>query len=152
LVKTATTDTNVVDSLCSGKEVNWEVIPEAIKSAGAMYSTADDLLKYLSANMGLIQTKIKDAIGETHLIRHSFGQSSDDKSLKDYMGLGCTMTTDYGKEGVIWHTGSMDGYTSITGFNPSKQIGLVMLCGCDHSDFSPREMINLVIPFLFYHE
>jgi hypothetical protein len=116
-----------------------------------MYSIANDLLKYLSANMGLIQTKIKDAIGETHLIRHSFGQSSDDKSLKDYIGLGWTITTDYGKE-VIWHIGPIDGYTGITGSNPSKQIGLVILCGCDHSDFSPREMINLVIPFLFYHE
>ena len=134
-----------------GKEVNLEFIPETIQSAGGMYSTANDLLKFLSANMGLIQTKIKDAIGETHLIRHSFGQSSDDKSLKDYIGLGWTVTTDFGKE-VMWHTGSIDGYTSITGFNPSKQIGLVILCGCDHSDYSPSEMINLVIPFLFHHE
>ncbi len=49
----------------AGKEVNLEFIPEAIQSAGAMYSTTNDLLKYLSANIGLIQTKIKDAIQET---------------------------------------------------------------------------------------
>ena len=103
----------------AGKEVNLEFIPETIQSAGAMYSTANDLLKYLSANIGLIQTKLKDSIQETHLIRHSFGQSSDNKSLKDYIGLGWTITTDFGKE-VIWHTGSIDGYTSIIGFNPSK--------------------------------
>jgi hypothetical protein len=35
----------------SGKEVNLEFIPETIQSAGPMYSTANDLLKYLSANM-----------------------------------------------------------------------------------------------------
>jgi serine-type D-Ala-D-Ala carboxypeptidase/endopeptidase len=64
--------------------------------------------------------------------------------------LGWTVTTDFGKE-VIWHTGSIDGYTSIVGFNPSKQIGLVILCGCDYSDYSPLEMINLVIPFLLYY-
>ena len=133
----------------AGKEVNLEFIPETIQSAGAMYSTANDLLKYLSANIGLIQTKINDSIQETHLIRHSFGQSSDNKSLKDYIGLGWTVTTDFGKE-VIWHTGSIDGYTSIIGFNPSKQIGLVILCGCNYSDFSPQEMINLVIPFLLF--
>ena len=139
----------------AGKEVNLEFIPEAIQSAGAMYSTTDDLLKYLSANIGLIQTRIKDAMQETHLIRHPFGNSLkeflDHKSLtQDYIGLGWTVTTDFGKE-VIWHTGSIDGYTSIVGFNPSKQIGLVILCGCDYSDYSPLEMINLAIPFLLYY-
>lgn len=140
----------------AGKEVNLEFIPEAIQSAGAMYSTTDDLLKYLSANIGLIQTRINDAIQETHLIRHSFGnsleESSDHKSLtQDYIGLGWTVTTDFGKE-VIWHTGSIDGYTSILGFNPSKQIGLVILCGCDYRDYSSPELINLAIPFLLYYE
>jgi len=135
----------------AGKEVNLEFIPETIQSAGAMYSTANDLLKYLSANLGLIQTKVNDSIQETHLIRNSFGQSSENKSLKDYIGLGWTVTTDFGKV-VIWHTGSIDGYTSIIGFNPGKQIGLVILCGCNYDDFSSQEMINLVIPFLLYHK
>lgn len=135
----------------AGKEVNLEFIPEAIQSAGAMYSTTNDLLKYLSANMGLIQTKIKDAMQETHLIRHSFGESTSHKSLKDYIGLGWTVTTDFGKE-VVSHTGSIDGYTSIVWFNPSEQIGLVILCGCDHSDFSPQEMIDLAIPSLLYYK
>jgi serine-type D-Ala-D-Ala carboxypeptidase/endopeptidase len=134
----------------AGKEVNLEFIPEAIQSAGAMYSTANDLLKYLSANVGLIQTKINDDMNETHLIRHSFGESSRDKSIKDYIGLGWIVTTNFGKE-VISHTGSINGYTSIIGFNPREQIGLVILCGCDHSDFSASEMIDLAIPFLFYY-
>ncbi len=87
---------------------------------------------------------------ETHLIRHSFGQSSNYKSIKDYIGLGWTVTTDFGKE-VLSHTGSIDGYTGIIGFNPSTQIGLVILCGCDHSDFSSQEMIDLAIHFLLYY-
>ena len=134
----------------AGKEVNLEFIPETIQSAGAMYSSTNDLLKYLSANIWLIQTKINDSIQETHSIRHSFGQSSENKSLKDYIGLGWTITTDFGKE-VIWHTGSIDGFSSIIGFNPGKQIGLVILCGCNYNDFSAQQMINLVIPFLLYH-
>jgi hypothetical protein len=51
---------------------------------------------------------------------------------------------------VISHIGSIDGYTSIIGLNHGKQIGLVILCECEHSDFSPREMINFAIPFLLY--
>lgn len=134
----------------AGKEVNLEFVPETIQSAGAMYSTTNDLLKYLSANMGLIETKINEAMQETHLIRHSFGQSSSYESLKDYIGLGWIVTTDFGKE-VFSHTGSIDGYTTIIGFNPSMQMGLVILCGCDISDFSPQEMIDLAIPFLLYY-
>ena len=135
----------------AGKVINLEFIPDTIQSAGAMYSTANDLMKYLSANIGLIQTTVDDSIHETYLIRNSFGQSSENESLKDYIGLGWTVTTDFGKE-VIWHTGSIDGYTSIIGFNPSKQIGLVILCGCNYDDFSAKEMINLVIPFLLYYD
>jgi CubicO group peptidase (beta-lactamase class C family) len=135
----------------TGKAVSLEFIPETIESAGAMYSTANDLLKYLAANIGLLQTKIDYPMQVSHSIRHSFGQSLDDKSFKDYTGLGWTVTTDFEKE-VIWHTGSIDGYTSILGFNPSKQIGLVLLCGCNYDDFSSQEMINLVIPFLLHYE
>lgn len=134
----------------AGKGVNLEFVPETIQSAGAMYSTANDLLKYLSANIGLIQTKLDEVIEETHLIRHSFGQSSDNQFLRDYIGLGWTVTTDFGSED-IWHTGSIDGYTSAIGFNPSKQIGLVILCGCNYDDYSLQDMINLVIPFLIYY-
>ncbi|HKR73632.1 MAG TPA: serine hydrolase domain-containing protein [Candidatus Nitrosocosmicus sp.] len=134
----------------TGKEVSLEFVPETIQSAGAMYSTANDLLKYLSANIGLMQTKLKIPIEDTHLIRHSFGQSSENKSLKDYIGLGWTVTTDFGRE-VIWHTGSIDGYTSVIGFNPTKQIGLIILCGCNYDDYSLQDMVNLVIPFLIHY-
>ena len=70
------------------------------------------MLKYLSANIGIVQPKIDDSTQETHLIRHSFDQSSDNKSLKDYMGLGLPISTDKGNE-VIWHTDSIDGYTNM---------------------------------------
>ena len=49
----------------AGKEVNLEFVPGTIQSAGAMYSTTNDFLKYLSANLGLIKTKINDAMQET---------------------------------------------------------------------------------------
>jgi CubicO group peptidase (beta-lactamase class C family) len=135
----------------TGKAVSLELIPETSESADAMYSTAYDLLKYIGVNIGLLQTKVDHPMQESHSIRHSFGQSLDHKSFKDYIGLGWTVTTDFEKE-VIWHTGSIDGYTSILGFNPSKQIGIVLLCDCNCDDFSSQEMINLVIPFMLYYE
>lgn len=135
----------------TGKEVGLEFVPETIQSAGSMYSSTNDMLKYLSVNLGLIQSKISDSIKETQSIRHPFGQSSENKVLEDYVGSGWMVTTDFGKE-VIWHTGSIDGFTSIIEFNPSKQIGVVVLCGCDYNDFSTQDMVNLIIPFLLFHK
>ena len=40
---------------------------------GAIHSTVGDMLKFLSANMGLIKTKLDNAMQESHLIRHGTG-------------------------------------------------------------------------------
>ena len=65
----------------------------------------------------------------------------------DCIGLGWIVTTDFGKE-VIWHTGSIDGYTSIIGFNHEKQIGFVKLGSSDIRDLSRKEIINRVLSLL----
>jgi D-alanyl-D-alanine-carboxypeptidase/D-alanyl-D-alanine-endopeptidase len=44
-------------------------IPES--PAGGPYSSASDMLKFISANIGLIKTKLDNAMQESHLIRHS---------------------------------------------------------------------------------
>ncbi|MGN6632436.1 MAG: serine hydrolase [Nitrososphaeraceae archaeon] len=92
-----------------------------------MYSSANDLLKYLAANMGLIHTKIND-IQDTHLIRHE--EITIANSSVIYIGLGWHIITNLGTE-VINHAGGIDGYTSFIGFNPTKQTGLLILCSCD---------------------
>ena len=84
-----------------GSEVSLEFIPEAIRSAGALYSSANDLLKYLAANMGLIRTKINDILQDTHLIRHEeltiVNSSSTTQSLQAvYVGLGWHIITNLG--------------------------------------------------------
>jgi serine-type D-Ala-D-Ala carboxypeptidase/endopeptidase len=125
-----------------GKEVNLEFIPEAIRPAGALYSSANDLLRYLAANLGLIHTSINDMIQETHLIRHGYPQDLDpfpypsNKSLSaSYIGLGWFIETNLGTE-VIQHGGGIDGYSTLIGFNPTKQKGVVILCSCDGKDIT----------------
>ena len=117
-----------------GKEVNLEFIPDAIQPAGALHSTANDLLKYLPPNIGLTHTSINDIIQETHLIRHEYPQELDpfpfpsNKSLSvSYIGLGWFIETNLGAE-VIQHGGGIDGYSTLIGFNPTKQEGVVILC------------------------
>jgi D-alanyl-D-alanine-carboxypeptidase/D-alanyl-D-alanine-endopeptidase len=140
-----------------GKEVNLEFIPEAIQPAGALHSTANDLLKYLAANIGLIHTSINDILQETHLIRHDYPQApslhfDSNKSLSaSYVGLGWFIDTNLGTE-VIQHSGGIDGYSSFIGFNPTRKEGLVILCSCESKDMpSPviESLIKLKLATLF---
>ena len=55
----------------NGSEIETPKIPDVIAGAGAFRSTASDLLKYLSANLGFLHTKLDDAIQLQHLIQTS---------------------------------------------------------------------------------
>jgi serine-type D-Ala-D-Ala carboxypeptidase/endopeptidase len=110
-----------------------------IGPGGALHSTVSDMLKFLSANMGLIKTKLDDAMQESHLIRHSTGQllpnnlqaSGSNKNIGVYVGLGWFITTNFGHE-VIWHNGAtVGGYNAYMAFNPVTERGIVILCSTD---------------------
>jgi serine-type D-Ala-D-Ala carboxypeptidase/endopeptidase len=122
----------------AGKEIsNLAFLPEVIQPSGAVYTSANDLIKFLSANMGLIHTKINDILQDTHLIRHEeytlTGYSPVTRDfLVAYTGLAWSIFTNLGGEDtVVWKDGGINGYTSYIAFNPTKQIGLVVLCTCD---------------------
>jgi serine-type D-Ala-D-Ala carboxypeptidase/endopeptidase len=134
-----------------GREVSLAFLPEVIQPSGALYSSANDLLKYLAANMGLIHTKINDILQDTHLIRHEVltvaNSSSATKSLQAvYTGLGWNINTNFGTE-AITKDGAIDGYISVLGFNPTKQIGLVILCSCDERNV-PTSVFSRVLSLI----
>jgi serine-type D-Ala-D-Ala carboxypeptidase/endopeptidase len=150
-------DSRLAKGHSGGEEVALEFIPEALQSAGALYSTTNDLMKYLSANLGLIKTKINDILEETHLIRAEYQQPpatrataelfSSNKSLSaSYVGLGWFIDTNLGAE-IIQHSGSIEGYSSFIGFNPDKQVGFVELCSCEGVDM-PMEVRESLAAFI----
>ena len=121
--------------------MNWS---KPIDPSGALHSTASDMLKFLSANMGLIKTKLDNAMQESHLIRHDTGyvlpnnlQASDkNENMGVYIGLGWFITTNFGHE-VIWHNGAtIGGYNAYMAFNPTTERGIVILCSTDTSDIN----------------
>lgn len=142
----------------AGNESGLMFLPEAVQGAGAIYSTVNDLLKYVSSNLGLIDTKISPAMEETHSIRYPFYElqvpfpdpSGNESTPYAYEGLSWFSTTNLGTQ-VVWHNGGINGYSSFVGFNPDKQIGLVMLCSCYFTDVPPIEMLKIAVPFLLYY-
>ena len=76
-------------------------------AAGALRSTADDMLRYLSAQLNPDDTELAEAIRMTHVLR-------DDPKLT--IGLGW-MRLDKPHR-LWWHNGGTGGYRSFAGFRP----------------------------------
>ena len=90
------------------------------------------MLKYVSANLGLIHTKLDDAMQLGHLIRHS-SIIANPMNYSEYRGLGWRVLTNFGTE-AITHTGAINGWNAFVGFIPTKQVGVIALCSCDSTD------------------
>ncbi|MGN6623821.1 MAG: serine hydrolase domain-containing protein [Candidatus Nitrosocosmicus sp.] len=118
----------------NGSEIQTPKIPSVIAGAGGLRSTANDLLKYLSANMGLLHTKLDDSIALQHLIQHS-GLLPNPMNYSIYIALGWAVLTNLGTE-TLDHTGSINGWNANVAFIPTKKIGVVSLCSCDLKDMN----------------
>jgi serine-type D-Ala-D-Ala carboxypeptidase/endopeptidase len=102
-----------------GRELPLFNISNPMVPGGGLYSSASDMLKFFSANIGLIKTKLDNAMQESYLIRHSTGSlipnniqvSGNNTNLEFDVGLGWFITTNLGKE-IIWHNGATYGYNS----------------------------------------
>ena len=96
---------------------NWDI--PTFAGAGAIRSTADDLLKFLSAQAGLTNTDpdLAKAIGLTHRRRAAAGGDTD-------VALGWHMNS---KSGVLWHNGQTGGYHSFLAVDPASRAGVVVL-------------------------
>jgi CubicO group peptidase (beta-lactamase class C family) len=115
-----------------GKEISTPKLPTIMVDAGGIRSTAADMLKYMSANLGFLHTKLDDAIQLQHLIRHPVPPSNQ-INYSEYMALGWRVLTNFGTE-TLSHTGAINGWNANVAFIPAKQIGVVSLCSCDAAD------------------
>jgi len=96
----------------------WDL--PTLAGAGALRSTANDMLKFLAANLGEPQSDLERAMRLAQQPRFRISPESE-------IGLGwINMTTQSGAR-VLFHDGGTGGYGAIIGFDPGRQVGLVML-------------------------
>lgn len=104
------------------------------REASSKYASVNDMLKFVSANIGLIKTKLDSAMQESHLIRYSVDiprYRVINNYTGMYVGLGWQILTNFGNEIIVHNGETADGYNSFIGFNPSKNRGIVILCSAD---------------------
>jgi CubicO group peptidase (beta-lactamase class C family) len=96
---------------------NWRM--GAFAGAGALHSTANDLLKFLAANLGYFETPLAPAMASMLKIRRDTGQGQQ-------VLLAWFADTRDGVE-LITHTGRTGGYMSFVGYDPKARTGVVVL-------------------------
>jgi CubicO group peptidase (beta-lactamase class C family) len=94
---------------------NWDL--PTLAGAGALRSTADDLLRLVSAHLHPEQTPLADAIESVQLRRREVG-----KGLS--IGLAWHITDE---SEVRWHNGATGGYASFVAFDRARGMGVVVL-------------------------
>lgn len=94
---------------------NWDL--PTLAGAGALRSTANDLLKFLSANIGLTASSLSNAMAQSHLPHRDAGALGK-------IGISWYIDT---VQGVIWHNGGTGGYRSYAGFSPELRRGILVL-------------------------
>ena len=97
---------------------NWDLA--ALVGAGGLRSTANDLLTFLAANMGLQENPLSSAM--------ALAQKPRRPTDTDRMQVGLAwliLTND--KRPIYWHNGGTGGYRSFVGFNDATNTGIVVL-------------------------
>jgi D-alanyl-D-alanine-carboxypeptidase/D-alanyl-D-alanine-endopeptidase len=95
----------------------WDL--PTLAGAGALRSTANDMLSFLAAQLGYTKSDLDPAISATHGKR-----TPADSGME--IGLGWLMRPKRGSE-IIWHNGGTGGYRTFAGFDPKARIGVVVL-------------------------
>ncbi len=91
-----------------------------LDAAGALHSSANDLLKFLSANLGLTGSPPSTSLlARTYDIHSSGGR-------RDRLGW-------HEDSGSLRHGGDIGGFRSDIGFDPAHHRGVVLLANCRHS-------------------
>jgi serine-type D-Ala-D-Ala carboxypeptidase/endopeptidase len=96
---------------------NWDI--PTLAGAGAIRSTAADMLKFVDANLHSERGDIGKALAFAHHERAPAGPNA---------GIGLNWIIRHtAARTIVWHNGGTGGYRTFAGFEPSRKIGVVVL-------------------------
>jgi hypothetical protein len=93
-------------------------LPMPLAGAGALRTSANDMLTFLEAFLGYKESPLAPAMKAMLEARRPAGQAT--------IGLGWMMMSVYGRE-IVGHNGATGGFRSFAGYAPNERIGVVVL-------------------------
>lgn len=124
-----TLDEDMQNWMSSGHDLEGNVVPlwdlPTLAGAGALRSDATDMLAFLAANTGPATTSLERAMRNSHEIQ---------QRVNEGMAVGLNWFTQYaGDDAIIWHNGGTAGFRTFIGFDPAKDVGVVVLANSGHA-------------------
>lgn len=120
---------------------NWDL--PTLAGAGAIRSTAADMLRFLGLYMALQETPLASAMDQTTVPRAE-ASLMDGDSLTIALGWHIRATES---RRLVWHNGGTGGYRSFIGFDPVAQRGVVVLTNTtDGADDIGFHLLDPAIP------
>jgi D-alanyl-D-alanine-carboxypeptidase/D-alanyl-D-alanine-endopeptidase len=120
---------------------NWDI--PTLAGAGALRSTANDMLIFLAANLGFIKTPLAQAMADEVSIRKPVSSGME-------IAYGWHVQTKDGSS-IIWHNGGTGGYRTYMGYDPKARTGVVVLSNistAEGQDDIGRHLLNASYPLL----
>ena len=93
---------------------NWDFA--ILAGAGALRSSANDMLTFLEAFLGYKESPLATAMKAMLEVRRPVGKT------KFEIGLGWSILGE-----IVWHDGGTGGFRSFVGYNPKARVGVVAL-------------------------
>lgn len=116
--------------LAPGHDAEGHVVPNwdlpTLAGAGAVRSTARDMLTFLAANIDSAATALNRELATTHVPRRPAG------SPTMQIGLAWHILSRPGGS-IVWHNGGTGGYRSFLGFDPARRVGVVILANSNNA-------------------
>lgn len=110
--------------LAQGHDAQGNPVPlwdlNSLQGAGALRSTANDMLTFLAANINGVPGTLGMGLITARQSRRPAGSSMLT------IGLGWHIITRPGIN-IVWHNGGTGGYRTFAGFDPDRKIGVVVL-------------------------
>lgn len=98
---------------------NWDL--PTLAGAGALRSTANDLLNFLAAHLRTTTTPLAPAITSMLATRRPT------PAPRQEIALGWHIAQSLAGREIVWHNGGTGGYQSFVGFDPKNRTGIVVL-------------------------
>lgn len=107
----------------------WDI--PALAGAGALRSNVVDMLRFLDANVGEPTSALEQSMRAAQAPQP--GASLDD-ATQISVGLNWMVrTVGDTATAIVWHNGGTAGFRTFIGFDPRREIGVVVLANSNHS-------------------
>jgi CubicO group peptidase (beta-lactamase class C family) len=104
-----------------------------LMAAGGLRSTVNDMLKYVSANLGLTRSTLTPLMEKTHTIHFQSDTPSGYVNTGGSIGLAWFVVFDPQGRKIVRHGGASGGYKTFVGFDLTRRRGVVVLSNSQDS-------------------